>query len=112
MAQDIDAVRLQLAFSRLSKYVSEIFPDVLPLELYTIGGAVIVTVIGSRMTTQDVDISIVKLHKKYGDRYPSIQAQFKSIILSVYEDLLIEGIDIGGAWMNWAVDLVLPDGTI
>ena len=54
MAQDIDAVRLQLAFSRLSNYVSETFPDILPLELFTIGGAVIVTVIGSRMTTQDV----------------------------------------------------------
>ena len=112
MAQDIDAMHLQLAFSRLSKYVSTIFPDVLPLELFTIGGAVIVTVIGSRMTTQDVDISIVKLHKKYGDQYPSIQTQFKSIISSVYEDLLREGINIGGAWMNWAVDLVLPDGTI
>ena len=112
MAQEIDTVHLQLALTSLSKHISTSFPKILPLKLYTIGGALMITIIGNRISTEDVDVSIVKLIEKYGSVYPNIQSQFKEIILNVSQGLRKDGIDIGDAWMNWSVDLVLPDGPI
>ena len=112
MAQEIDTVHLQLALTSLSKHISTSFPKILPLKLYTIGGALMITIIGNRISTEDVDVSIVKLIEKYGSLYPNIQSQFNKIISNVSQDLRRDGVDIGEAWMNWSVDLVLPDGII
>ena len=109
---DMDTLHLDLALTSLSKHIANTFPKILPVVLYTIGGAVMITVVGNRTSTEDVDVSVVQLVERYGAIYPKIQSELKEIILEVWEELDAIGIDIGKLWMNWNVDLVLPDGTI
>lgn len=71
-----------------------------------------ITVIGNRQSTEDVDVSVVQLVERYGAVYPNIQSELKGIILEVWKELKKDGIEIGESWMNWSVDLVLPDGII
>ena len=110
--QELDPATLQLALARLSKHITSQFPDILPLELLTIGGAVMITIIGNRNTTQDVDVSMVLACERYEHKYPQLKRDMQHLISGVYKELLADGIDIGEAWMNWSVDLVLPDGFI
>jgi hypothetical protein len=109
---DIDVFYLQAALTLLSKHIANAFPKILPVVLYTIGGAVMITVVGNRQSTEDVDVSVVQLVERYGAVYPKIQEELKDMILDVWSELKKDGIEIGELWMNWSVDLVLPDGTI
>lgn len=112
MVAEINALSLQLALTKLSKHIGEEFPKVLPFTLYTIGGAVMITVVGNRMTTEDVDVSVVLALKRYGSVYPNIQDQLKMLVEKVWEEMERDGFPMHESWMNWAVDLVLPDGII
>jgi hypothetical protein len=112
MEKDLDNAALKIALTRLSKHISNTFPNVLPLVCYTIGGATLVSVIGNRPSTHDVDVSIVLLEARYGHKYPNIHSDFEHLVMQVYNELYYEGLDIGEMWCNWTVDLVLPDGAI
>jgi hypothetical protein len=112
MVAEINALSLQLALTKLSKHIGDEFPKVLPFTLYTIGGAVMITVVGNRMTTEDVDVSVVLALKRYGSVYPNIQDQLKMLVEKVWEEMERDGFPMHESWMNWAVDLVLPDGII
>lgn len=112
MVNEINALSLQLALTKLSKHIGDEFPKILPFTLYTIGGAVMITVVGNRMTTDDVDVSLVLAQERYGSVYPNIQEQLRRLVEKVREEMEIEGVLMQQSWMNWAVDLVLPDGII
>ena len=71
-----------------------------------------ITVVGNRMTTDDVDVSLVLAQERYGSVYPNIQEQLRRLVEKVREEMEIEGVLMQQSWMNWAVDLVLPDGII
>jgi hypothetical protein len=108
---DIDPATLQLALNRLAKKTSLDLPLLRPLTLYTMGGAMITTILGTRATTHDIDISLVMVSEEYGHIYPDIVHTIKQCAEEVYDDLLEDGIDLGhGAWLNNALDMCLIDG--
>lgn len=108
---DIDPATLQLALNRLAKKTSRDLPLLRPLTLYTMGGAMVTTILGTRASTHDVDISLIMASEEYGDMYPDIARRIKQCANEVYDDLLDDGIDLGhGAWLNNALDMCLLDG--
>ena len=71
----------------------------------------VTTILGTRETTHDVDVSLVMALEHYGGIYPQIVRTVKKCAQEVYDDLLEDGIDLGhGAWLNNAVDMCLIDG--
>lgn len=108
---DIDAALLQLALNRLAKKIARDLPLLRPLTLYTMGGAMVTTILGTRSSTHDIDISLVMASEEYGHLYPDIVRIIKQCAEEVYDDLLEDGVDLGhGAWLNNALDMCLIDG--
>jgi len=71
----------------------------------------VTTILGTRDTTHDVDVSLVMAQEHYGHVYPNVVRKIKAFAEEVYQDLFDGGIDIGhGAWLNNAMDLCLIDG--
>lgn len=105
---DIDPAILQLAFNRLALNTSRDLPRLRPSTLCAMGGAMVTTILGTRETTHDVDVSLVMALEQYGGVYPNIVRRDKRCAQEVYEDLLEDGIDLGhDAWLNNAVDMCL-----
>ena len=46
-----------------------------------------VTIVGNRMTTDDVDVSLVLAQERYGSVYPNIQEQLKKLVEKVREEM-------------------------
>jgi hypothetical protein len=102
---------LLLAFDRLSAQVKTTFPEVLPMEVFTVGGAMIVILLGSRPTTHDVDVSGKLLEARYAKTYPNIKWKFKELCGQTWIALRDEGVDLGSdQWLNYGVDTFLPTG--
>ena len=71
----------------------------------------VTTILGTRNTTHDVDVSLVMAQQQYGYIYPNVVRSIKLCVEEVYQDLLDGDIDIGhGAWLNNALDMCLIDG--
>jgi hypothetical protein len=70
---DLTSKDLILAFNCLSAHVKTTFPKVLPLEVFTVGGAMIVILLRTRPTTHDVDVSGKLLEACYHKEYPNIE---------------------------------------
>jgi hypothetical protein len=79
----MDTLHLHLDLTSLSKRIANAFPKISPVVLYTIGGTVMITVVGNRTLTEDIDVSVVQLVERYGAVYPKIQSDLKEIILEV-----------------------------
>jgi len=108
---EINPAILQLAFTRLSLKTARDLPLLRPLTLYTMGGAMVTTILGTRESTHDVDVSFVIALEQYEGIYPHIVQTIKDCVDEVYDDLFEAGIDLGhGAWLNNAVDMCLIDG--
>ena len=107
---DLTSDHLILAFDRLSAHVKGSFPKILPLEVFTIGGAMIVIFLGSRATTHDVDVSGKLLETCYGKEYPNIKKTFTELCAKTFAELQGK-IDLGSEqWVNYAADMFLPSG--
>jgi hypothetical protein len=108
---DLTSKHLLLAFDRLSVHVKTAFPEVLPLEVFTVGGAMIVILLGSRPTTHDVDVSGKLLDARYAKNYPNIKSRFKELCGQTFTELRDENVDLGSdQWLNYAADTFLPAG--
>lgn len=71
----------------------------------------VTTILGTRSSTHDIDISLVMASEEYGHIYPDVARRIKQCAMEVYDDLLEDGIDLGhGAWLNNALDMCLIDG--
>ena len=108
---DLTSNDILLAFDRLSARVQTTFPEALPLEVFTVGGAMIVILLGSRPTTHDVDVSGKLLEARYAKTYPNIKSKFKEICSQTWMALRDENVDLGSdQWLNYAADTFLPTG--
>ena len=108
---DLTSKDLILAFERLSARVKTTFPKILPLEVFTIGGAMIVILLGTRPTTHDVDVSGKLLEARYSKEYPNIKKMFMELCGQTFTELKGENVDLGSdQWLNYAADMFLPSG--
>jgi hypothetical protein len=108
---DLTSLDLILAFDSLSAHVKTTFPKVLPLEVFTVGGAMIVILLGTRPTTHDVDVSGKLLEVRYSKEYPNIKKTFMELCGQTFKELKDENIDLGSdQWVNYAADMFLPSG--
>src|SRR5216117_4103714 len=109
--RDITSKDLLLAFDRLSAHVKITFPTILPMEVFTVGGAMIVIVLGTRPTTHDVDVSGKLLEARYGEEYRNVKTTFLELCAQTFADLKGHNVDLGSEkWLNYAVDNYLPKG--
>lgn len=106
---DLSSKELNAAFGHLSIDVKDAFPNVLPLEVFTVGGAMIVITLGTRPTTHDVDVSAKLLEAQYAGQYPDIKKTFKDLCAKTFVELRSQDIDLGNdQWLNYAADMFLP----
>ena len=108
---DLTSSDLLLAFDCLSVRIKTTFPEILPLEMFTVGGAMIVILLRSRPTTHDVDISGKLLEARYTKSYPNIKSEFLELCRKTFTELRGENVDLGSEqWLNYAADTFLPAG--
>ena len=106
---DLSAKELNLAFQHLSIHVKDTFPKVLPLEVFTVGGAMIVIILGTRPTTHDVDVSARLLEAYYATEYPDIKKILRELCATTFVELKSQNINLGNdQWLNYAADIFLP----
>ena len=109
--KDITSDDFRLAFQSLSAHVRTTFPSILPLEVFTVGGAMIVIMLGARKSTHDVDVCGNLLEAQYGEQYPNIKTTFLELCGKTFAELKDQGLDLGSEkWANCAVDNYLPKG--
>lgn len=108
---DLTSADLLKAFNDLSVRVAQAFPKALPLQIYTVGGAMMVITLGSRPSTHDVDVAGGLLVGAYGHDYPDIKNQLAALCAQTYEALKGQGVDLGNAqWLNYGADWFVPNG--
>jgi hypothetical protein len=109
---DLTSTDLKLAFDRLSVHVKTAFPTILPMEVFTIGGAMVVIVLGTRQSTHDFDVSARLLQACYEAQYQNIKMTFAELCAKTFNELKAERkADLGsGKWMNYGADMFLPSG--
>jgi hypothetical protein len=101
--KDITSKDLRRAFDHLSAHVKTAFPTILPMEVFTVGGAMIVIVLGT--STHDVDVSGKLLEARYGGEYRNIKTTFLELCAQTFSDLKGHNVDLGSEkWLNYAVD--------
>ena len=71
---NLSSKHLLFAFERLSTHVKITFSEILPLKVFTVGGAMVVIILGFRPTTHDIDVSSKLLEASYAKIYPNIKS--------------------------------------
>ncbi len=107
--RDIISKDLCRAFDRLSAHVKIAFPIILPMKVFTVDGAMIVIVLGTRPSTHDVDVSGKLLEARYDGEYRNIKTTFLELYAQTFVELKGHNVDLGSEkWLNYAVDNYLP----
>ena len=109
---DLTSADFMLAFERLSVHVKTALPMILPMEVFTVGGAMIVIILATRQSTHDFDVSAKLLQARYGEQYQNIKTTFAELCAKTFNELKAERkADLGSSkWMNYAADMFLPSG--